>query len=49
MSLPEQKAKFGWCLTNNHEGCSKENNGLKCGCSCHSKKKETKKRSVKRK
>lgn len=46
----EKKAKFGWCLSNQHEGCSKQNGDLKCNCSCHSKKKEGQKKTrVKRK
>lgn len=41
--------KFGWCLSGQHEGCTKENNGLVCACSCHTKKEGQKKKRVKRK
>lgn len=54
---PVQKvstAKFGWCLTNQHAGtkepgCPGRSGSVECACKCHSNKKETKKKSVKRK
>lgn len=46
---PIGKSKFGWCLTRQHEICTKQNGDLKCHCKCHTKKEGQKKTRVKRK
>jgi len=45
----EKTAKFGWCLSNQHEACTKKNGDLECHCKCHKKKEGQKKTRVRKK
>ncbi len=31
------KAKFGWCLTGQHDACIQKSDYGTCGCDCHKK------------